>query len=137
MDGTGTRSHPKAHRSEREHDPDFAALRTALRAEHVVCLVLSAPPDGSGGTGHREVELALREGLPAVLWHGEDCSSHAFLEAVEALVADGDFVSLPVRVLAARRTMRAGRSAWEDESPGGRLVLLWDDPSRRPDVPMG
>ncbi len=135
LDSSSAGLSPTAHRSGNRHGKDFAALRAALWPEHVVCLVLSAPPDGSGGTGSREVELALREGFPVVLWHREDCSSPAFLEAVETLVADGDFSLLPTRVLGLRRTAHAAGRTCDDEPLGGRLVLLWDDPRRRPDAP--
>jgi hypothetical protein len=131
VDSSAAGATPQAHRSGNQHGQDFAALRAALWPEHIVCLVLSVPPDGVGGTGSQEVEVALSEGCPAVLWHREDCSSPDFLTAVETLLA-GDFSSLPVRLLELRRT---ARRACEDDPLSGPLVLLWDDPRRMPAAP--
>jgi hypothetical protein len=135
VDGSSAGSSPTAHLSGNRHGDDFVALRAALWPENVVCLVLSAPPDGAGGTGRREAELALREGFPVVLWHRDDCTSPAFLKAVETLLADGDFPSMPARVLELRRTAHTAGRTCDDEPSGSRLVLLWDDPWRRPDAP--
>jgi hypothetical protein len=48
---SGTGPSPQAHRSGNQHGEGFAALRAALWPHHVVCLVLSAPPDGAGSRG--------------------------------------------------------------------------------------
>jgi hypothetical protein len=124
----GTNGPPRAHVSEWAEDGHFRRLTAALTHEQAVCLVLSSPPHATGTTGLREVELAMRAGCPAVLWSRVDCSSAEFREAIDRLLADGDFTSLPMRVREARRSC-------DDGQAGNRLALLWDDPWRIPEIP--
>ncbi|EIV90733.1 hypothetical protein [Frankia sp. QA3] len=153
---------PRAHHSAGRGADRIRLLDAALRADEIVCLVLSAPPGGPDTHGGREVELALRAGCPVMLWHRSDCFSPLFREEVSGLLADGDFLSLPRRVLERRRIVEARMAAssatangspttareapgtpnetnrtWDDEPAGFQLALLWDDPRRRPDVPAG
>ncbi|WP_163552554.1 effector-associated domain 2-containing protein [Candidatus Frankia alpina] len=154
----GTR--PRAHHSSGHGADGLRRLDAALRADEIVCLVLSAPPGGPDTHGGREVELALRAGCPVMMWHRSDCFSPLFREEVSGLLAGGDFRSLPRRVLERRRIVEARMASaaansspeaarqasetanetdetWDDEPAGFQLALLWDDPRRRPDVPAG
>jgi hypothetical protein len=87
----------------------------------VVCVVLSNPP---AADRHDELQVALRSGLPVIMWHREDCSSKSFLDAVSSLT-NGPLVDLPARLREVRR-LQQGDPASEG------LVVLWDDPERQP-----
>jgi hypothetical protein len=108
------------------NDPDRpdGALTMAARLAHdadVVCCVLSAPPDRSEGT-YAELEEVLRHGVPVVLWDVEDCGRPAFRAAVQGLLSVDRLVDLPERLGRLRLSGEVGR----------HLVLLWDDPDRKP-----
>ncbi|GAA2376441.1 hypothetical protein GCM10010378_15160 [Streptomyces viridochromogenes] len=105
--------------------------------QQVVATVLSEPPLPGAGHGRRELEAALRSGLPVVIWHRTDRSTQEFLDAVRALLAEG-WQRFPAKVAAYRRQAAIhdgdGR---EGHHPGRHLTVLWDDPDRKPVVPDG
>jgi hypothetical protein len=80
----------------------------------VVCLVLSTPP---GQDSRQELQVALRSGVPVIIWHREDCSTESFLN------------DLPLRVRELRRRPEVPTGT---PPPGENLVVLWDDPERQP-----
>jgi DNA-binding CsgD family transcriptional regulator len=106
-------------------------LETELKSDgQIVALVLSEPPTSQ--TGRLELEAGLRAGLPIVIWHQEDCTDPAFREAVTQLVSDGGLSRLPMRVRELRmEALRLDPDARVDHV-GRRLVVLWDDPERKP-----
>jgi hypothetical protein len=78
-------------------------LAAALTDERIVSLVLSEPPDPRNQTAYNEIGVALHAGLPAVLWHRQDCSVQRFRDDVDALLGDGRLRELPRRIAALRR----------------------------------
>jgi hypothetical protein len=93
---------------------------------NVVALMLSKPPDPTAEDGGEEVAVALRGGLPIIVWHREDCDSAEFLATVgELLHGDG-----PGTVLQRMRQLRT--SAYESHTGhvGHHIALMWDDPER-------
>ncbi|HEY3606358.1 MAG TPA: hypothetical protein VGL06_02610 [Pseudonocardiaceae bacterium] len=115
----------------------FGRLSTQLHAnEHVVSLVLSQPPEPGNKIAAKEINAALRAGIPAIIWHRVDCSLREFREAVTTMVADGALVRLPQRVAELRRAALQFGAATPGH-PGWGIALLWDDASRFPEPPKG
>lgn len=103
--------------------------------EHVVAAVLSEPPLPDQGHGRKELEAALRSGLPVVIWHRAGRCTEEFLDMVNGLLADG-WQRFPANVAAYRRKAAIQDAAGQDVRHLGRhLTLLWDDPDRKPVVP--
>lgn len=122
---------------EAPHAADWVASKGAghrleeeiTRDERIVTMVLSEPPPGSSEGAAREIRIALRTGIPIVIWHRSEPPGPPFLRLVEDLVAGGGMAELPDRA----SQLRITASMNEDEMGTGRgLVLLWDDPSRLP-----
>ncbi|WP_145830883.1 hypothetical protein [Actinoplanes teichomyceticus] len=97
--------------------------------ERVVSLVLSASPEQPNGA--REIRVAIRTGVPVLLWHREGTPDRLFRQAVQDLLAYGGIVELPDR--AQRLRITSSRDDDDLADTGRNLVLLWDDPSRLPD----
>jgi len=115
----------------------FMRLATELSDDQgIMMLVLSEPPEPGNDTAHREIDFALQAGVPAIIWHRLDCSSAEFREAVLTMVADGALLRLPERVAALRRNA-IRLSAKQSEHPDRDVALLWDDPERLPEPPLG
>ncbi|SCG36832.1 Trypsin-like peptidase domain-containing protein [Micromonospora humi] len=95
-------------------------------------VALPGPPDDA--PSRVALEVALPEGVPALAWCGmrcEKCSGDAcpvrlFQSALAGSLAETRHDALPQRVLELRRAAAA------DNHWGRDLVLLWDDPTRRP-----
>ncbi|MFJ6929656.1 hypothetical protein ACIQUP_20415 [Streptomyces nigra] len=105
--------------------------------QQVVATVLSEPPLPGQNHGRRELEAALRSGLPVVIWHRTDRSTQEFLDVVRTLLAEG-WQRLPAKVAAYRRQAAIHDGDDRDgHHPGRHLTLLWDDPDRKPVVPDG
>jgi hypothetical protein len=114
----------------------FVRLAAELSADQsIVSLVLSEPLKPGNARAREEWAVALRHGVPAIVWHREDCANGEFRDAVAALVADGGLAQLPQRVAELRRdALRSG--AGELAAHAGRnLAILWDDPERLPEFP--
>ncbi|MGZ3147121.1 VMAP-C domain-containing protein [Lentzea chajnantorensis] len=104
------------------------AAKLAL-AEDVVLLVLADPPARPDSAGRQEVAIAFKSGVPALLWHREDCASKAFQTAVDDLLADGGLSKLPENVKKLR-----GQALYSDDCdthPGSHISILLDDPNRQ------
>jgi hypothetical protein len=100
--------------------------------EHCVALVLSEPPLPDRGNGRRELQAALRSGLPVVIWHRAGRSTEEFRGVLDGLLTEG-LSRFPAKVAAYRR--RAAIDAADDEDAahiGRHLAVLWDDPDRKP-----
>jgi NTP-dependent ternary conflict system VMAP-like protein len=92
----------------------------------LVCLTLSAPPSGTESGGGAEVAVALRAGVPIMVWHREDCDSEEFLAAArELLHGDG-----PGDVLQRIKQVRTLAYRSHAGHVGHYLGLMWDDPNR-------
>jgi hypothetical protein len=95
------------------------------RNPEVTSLAFSSTPR-SATEESTEVAVALRAGIPVIVWHREGDDSEEFAAAVgELLHADG-----PGTILQRLRHLRT--SAFESHSDhiGHHLVVMWDDPER-------
>ncbi|MFD5566969.1 VMAP-C domain-containing protein [Streptomyces cadmiisoli] len=98
----------------------------------LVAVVLSEPPLPGHEHGRRELQAALRSGLPVVIWHREGRATKQFRDVLDGLLAEG-LPHFPAKVAAYRR-----RAAADDRSVahiGRHLTVLWDDPDRKPVFP--
>jgi len=111
----------------------FTRLAADLESDQqIVSLVLSEPPGDQNAAAWREVAMAFRAGIPAIIWDREDCTVGRFREAVTTLLADGAVAELPQRVAQLRREALREDS---DNHPGRTIVILFDDPDRLPEPP--
>ncbi|MGI5455567.1 effector-associated domain 2-containing protein [Streptomyces sp. CA-249302] len=102
--------------------------------QRIVATVLSEPPRADGH-GSRELEAALRSGLPVVIWHRADRTTEEFLGVVDGLLADG-LRRFPANVTAYRRRTAVQDPDGQDEwHPARHLTVLWDDPDHKPVLP--
>ncbi|MGP4084776.1 VMAP-C domain-containing protein, partial [Streptomyces sp. KR55] len=93
------------------------------------------PPLPGREHGRRELQAALRSGLPVVIWHRAGRSTKQFRDVLDGLLADG-LPRFPARMAAYRR--RAAIDSADDRSAahiGRHLTVLWDDPDRKPVLP--
>jgi hypothetical protein len=113
----------------------FERLAAALSAnQSILSLILSEPLKPGNANAREEWSVALRSGVPAIIWHREDCGDGVFRDAVAKLVADGGLAELPRRVAELR--WEALRAEGELAARAGRnLAILWDDPDRLPESP--
>jgi nucleoside phosphorylase len=107
---------------------DIGAWDAGLRQDiALTSVVLSAPPLDNGG--RIELELALRAGVPVVLWDRRAPRSDEATTEIRELVR-GDPGELPERVRRLRvEAVRAGHDS-NGQHLGRHLALLWDDPNR-------
>ncbi|MGV9450069.1 VMAP-C domain-containing protein [Streptomyces sp. NPDC003635] len=111
----------------------FFHLERELKEDRqAVCLVLSEPPGEDSGTGRREVLAGLRAGVPAMIWHRNDCSDSAFQDAISEILQERGLGSLAESVGKWRNDALAlGPAGW-DGHVGRHLAILLDDPERKP-----
>nr|WP_042186017.1 hypothetical protein [Kibdelosporangium sp. MJ126-NF4]CEL17028.1 hypothetical protein [Kibdelosporangium sp. MJ126-NF4]CTQ91742.1 hypothetical protein [Kibdelosporangium sp. MJ126-NF4] len=118
--GGGYQNRSNAHQALRELVAHFE------RSPAVVSLILSSPPAGTTYTD--EISIALRAGIPMIIWHRSDCDAEEFGAAVENILYEANDRHLLDRV----RLVRA--NAYADglgpQHVGGQLTILWDDPER-------
>ncbi|MGI5376114.1 effector-associated domain 2-containing protein [Streptomyces sp. CA-251387] len=100
--------------------------------EHYVALVLSEPPLPGREYGQRELQAALRSGLPVVIWHRANRSTQEFRDVLGTLLDEG-LQRFPAKVAAYRR--RAAIDGENGTHLGRHLAVLWDDPDRKPVLP--
>ncbi|HEU5332402.1 MAG TPA: hypothetical protein VFU73_06560 [Actinocrinis sp.] len=97
----------------------------------VACVVLSSSP--AEAVGRQELDLALRAGVPVVMWDRRGQPDETMAGAVRRL-AEGD----PARLRTALRELRAQAAAAgprdADRHPGRHLAVVWDDPDRLVDL---
>ena len=89
-----------------------------------VPLVLNFPPDVK--EGRIELMNALRSGVPAILWHRDNCALPSFRRSLQDLIQDGPLKDLPSRI--GKIQLAHGNDADLDALRG--VTLLWDDPNR-------
>jgi nucleoside phosphorylase len=88
-------------------------------------VVLSTPPDKE--RGRLELDVALRAGVPVILWDRRGPADADAATAVGALAEAG-----PVHLLGELRRLRveAAQSRPAGTHPGRHVAVLWDDPNR-------
>ncbi|MDT3396892.1 hypothetical protein RKE29_09580 [Streptomyces sp. B1866] len=114
------------------HPRDPSALLARLNADpHVTALVLSAPP-GSTPEGTREALVALRAGIPAVVWDRRRSRDPGLVHDLRRNSADADgyVAGLREAVTQLRLEAHADLSPEGERHPGRHVVLVWDDPTR-------
>ncbi|MFC0430320.1 effector-associated domain 2-containing protein [Kutzneria buriramensis] len=114
----------------------FGRLAADLSSDQtIVSLVLSEPLTPGNAKAREEWATALRCGVPAILWHREDCGDSDFRAAVAAIAADGGLARLPERISELRQAaLRVGPDELAARL-GRNLAVLWDDPERLPESP--
>ena len=123
------RDHPRSVEFLASRGPDHRLEEEIQREERIVTMILSEPPPGRSDGAAREIRIAIRTGVPIVIWHRSELPTPTFLDMVESLVADGGMAELPDRASRLRITTSMNE---DDREVGQGLVLLWDDPSRLP-----
>jgi hypothetical protein len=94
-----------------------------------VGVVLSAPPEADPQIG-QEILVALRTGIPLILWHRSNCDN-GFRQVAAELVLDR-LDAVPQRLGEMRRQIESLESADTDLHPVREISLLWDDAYRIP-----
>jgi hypothetical protein len=82
----------------------------------------------TGATSAHEISIALRAGIPLIIWHRSDCDAEEFAAAVDSILYETNPQPLLDRV----RMVRANAYA-DDLGPqhvGNQLAVLLDDPER-------
>jgi hypothetical protein len=104
---------------------------TITRDRRIVALVLSEPPSAASGDGMSEIRIAIRTGIPIIIWHRSRPSSAEFRRVIDESMYYGDIAKLPDRAF----DLRLDPPASNDERVdiGNNLVVLWDDPVRLPE----
>lgn len=108
---------------------DPGALLARLNAdEHVVALVLNAPP-GASQEGSLQALMAWRAGIPVVVWdrrhpRDPDFAHHLRQKAI------GDLARLREAVKELRVESQGLASAEREQHLGQHVMLVWDDPTR-------
>jgi hypothetical protein len=122
------------HWSRPDGDDHLDRLDTALASDRtLVALVLSEPPMAADGTGMRELEIAMRCGLPVVIWTRQESPPGVFSEALEAFVGTSGISDLPDRTRRLRLDAMRLSPGERAGHLGQHLTLLWDDPGRQPE----
>jgi hypothetical protein len=130
---TGEPASVGLHWSRPAGDDYCTRLESRLTAdEGVVALVLSEPPGPRSAVGRFEVTVALRAGIPVIVWHRSDCSDPSFTRLLEAAASDGGLRELRERARAVRLDALAHEPETRKSHVGTHLAILWDDPGRLP-----
>ncbi|KOV87173.1 hypothetical protein [Nocardia sp. NRRL S-836] len=118
------------HRSQLDGPRHLQKLDARLAlAKSVVALVLSDPPADRESIGRMEVAIALKSGVPVMIWHRHDCAAKAFHAAVDDLVGDGGLGKLLENAMKLRGQAQCSDDC--DAHPGTHISVLWDDPDRQ------
>lgn len=96
-----------------------------MRDMSLLSMVLGEPPL-PGSSGLDDVAVGVRDGIPLMLWHRNNCTSEEFRDLVKG-VLHGEGEPMLERVRLARADARAERKPGH---AGNALSVLWDDPDR-------
>ncbi|GAB3251968.1 VMAP-C domain-containing protein [Kineosporia babensis] len=111
-------------------DPDRAdhirLLEAELVAEECVGVVLSGPP--RSGPGSQELMVALRAGVPLILWH-RGAALDSEIRSVMSKVLQTP-LQTPQAVALVRRQVAGLQAQEQDRHPARQLSLLWDNAHR-------
>jgi hypothetical protein len=122
------------HWSRPDGDDHLDRLDTVLASDRtLVALVLSEPPTAVDGTGMRELEIAMRCGLPVVIWTRQESPPGVFAEALQAFIGTSGISDLPDRARRLRLDAMRLSPGERARHLGRHLALLWDDPGRQPE----
>jgi hypothetical protein len=99
----------------------------------IVAVVLSEPPVSQSSAGMSEIRIAIRTGIPIIIWHRSPHPGVEFRLAVDELFAYGEIAEVPDRVFELRLRPPLSDDSRSGSGTGPDLVLLWDDPIRLPE----
>lgn len=105
-------------------------LEAQLRDQRWAVMVLSAPPSGEPTPASDELTVALRSGLPTLIWGHSGGAGDQLRAAVTWLAGGSGLAELPIRVQVARQSVFSGDPLEIDPNIARHLVVLWDDPRR-------
>jgi hypothetical protein len=95
-----------------------------LGSREIVACVLSGPPDRE--PGRSELWMALRAGIPVVLWHRTQEPPAEIRREVRRIVERRDLRGLPAEIKRLRATMPVADD--RNRRADTQVALLWDDP---------
>lgn len=121
------------HRCEQGDGSEQHRLYVKLKQDSSISLMtLGSPPDDEAG--RRELMLGLQVGLPVLLWAHQGALSDREYAAVHTLSDAGGWDALLDHVT----RLHFSPGTRDDGHEGvmrSRIAVLWDDPSRLPEVP--
>jgi len=121
------------HRCEQGDGAQQPLLYTKLKGNpSIVLMALGSSPDDE--VGRRELMLGLRVGLPVLLWAHQGSLGDREHAAVDGFTGGDGWDALLDHVT----RLRFSPDARDDGHEGvmrSRIAVLWDDPSRLPEVP--
>lgn len=105
----------------------LAAWDVQLRSDaRIASVVLSGPPESP--PGRDELDMALRAGVPVILWSRRGRRSPDATAAIQRLI-EADPVTLPFRTRALRAEAASAPPGDRDDHPGTFIALLFDNPN--------
>lgn len=112
----------------------LSRLEATLAAdESLVALVLSEPPRAAGSIGRAEAAVAIRQGVPIMLWHRSRHRGADLDDALSPVITGTDLLGIPGRLRHLRLGALSDDVAMDPQAQLGRhLSLMWDDPQRQP-----
>lgn len=108
-------------------DHPYRLEESIMFDSRVVAMVLSEPPTLQSRNGMSQLRIAIRTGVPIVIWHRDAGPGSILRRVIEEEITWGDGVS---KMPEFARRLRASTVVSDDERTeiGKDLVLLWDDP---------
>ncbi|WP_320068906.1 effector-associated domain 2-containing protein [Micromonospora sp. RTGN7] len=117
------------------HHADVQLEATLKRENAIVVLVLSESPTADS-VGERQLLVALRSGVPAIVWHRNSPSKEDLCQTVASMVGDrasgSGLTDLPNRAARLRQLAWSEDPERLDQHIGHGFVILFDDPDRQP-----
>ncbi len=115
-------------------DTDIGLWNARLRSDETIAAVaLGAPPAAWSPEGRMQLKMALRAGIPIILWDRRKRRDDNFRKSVDPLLA-GAPMTLADRVQEFRSRAATADIALRDAHLGRHLAVLWDDPHRLVDT---
>jgi vWA-MoxR associated protein C-terminal domain/vWA-MoxR associated protein middle region 0/Effector-associated domain 2 len=115
-------------------DIDIGLWNARLRSDETIAAVaLGAPPAAWSPAGRLQLKMALRAGIPIIIWDRRERRGDNFRESVDPLLG-GPPMTLADRVQEFRSQAATADVALRDAHLGRHLAVLWDDPHRLVDI---
>jgi hypothetical protein len=115
-------------------DIDIGLWNARLRSDETICAVaLGSPPTDWSPSGRTQLKMALRAGVPLVIWDRRERRGDNFRESVDRLLA-GPPMTLADRVQEFRIQAATSDTVLREAHLGRHLAVLWDDPDRLVDI---
>jgi hypothetical protein len=116
-----------------EKNDDIGLWNARLRYnEAISVVVLGEPPMPSRTRGMNRLRMALRAGVPIILWDRREQHDENLKGAIDVLLA-GAPLTLARRVKELRSRAVVADAAVRNNHIGRHLTILWDDPDRMVD----